>query len=296
MSSNPSTEALPDDIASELRRTAGARGAFGDPAYYFSEIGSTNDEAFRLAELGAAQGTTVIASAQTAGRGRFGRTWFSPPGAGLYVSVVCRDRDAAPFITLAGGVAVADGIRTATALPVEIKWPNDIVVDASPSTSLGTGPSTSLGTGPSTSLGTSRGRRRKLAGILAEGSTSAEGLQFIVLGFGINLRAAAYPPDIADRATSLESELGRTIEAGPVLAAVLVALHQRVAELAAHGATALLERWRQLSPSAQGAAVEWDAPGGQRRGRTAGIDEDGALRVMVEGTVERIISGTLRWI
>ena len=143
MNWNPTTEALPEDIASELRRTAAERGRVGDPAYYFSEIGSTNDEAARLAELEAPEGTIVVASAQTAGRGRFGRTWVSPPGAGLYVSVICRDRRAAPHITLAGGVAVADGIRRATGLPVEIKWPNDIVEDAG------------------------RGRRRKLAGILA---------------------------------------------------------------------------------------------------------------------------------
>src|SRR5687767_9144179 len=149
-------DVLPSELAIELSRTAAARGRFGDPAYYYSEIGSTNDEAARLAEHGAPEGTTVMASAQTAGRGRFGRSWFSPPGAGLYVSVVCRDRRAAPYISLAGGVAVADGILAATGLPVEIKWPNDIVVDAG------------------------RGRRRKLAGILAEGSTSSEGLQYVV--------------------------------------------------------------------------------------------------------------------
>jgi BirA family biotin operon repressor/biotin-[acetyl-CoA-carboxylase] ligase len=268
---NPTTEALPEDIAAELRRTSAERGRVGDPAYYFPEIGSTNDEAARLAELEAPEGTIVVASAQTAGRGRFGRTWFSPPGAGLYVSVISRDRRAAPHITLAGGVAVADGIRRATGLPVEIKWPNDIVVDAG------------------------RGRRRKLAGILAEGSTSAEGLQYVVLGIGINLQSAAYPPDIADRATSLESELGRAVDAGPVLAHTLVALNERLMELSAGDTKPLLDRWRELSPSAQGAPVEWDAPSGARAGRTAGVDDDGALRVSVDGALERIISGTLRW-
>ena len=280
MSSNQIAEVLPEEIAGELRRTASARGQVGTPAHYFAEIGSTNDEAARLAELGAAQGTTVIASAQTAGRGRFGRTWFSPPGAGLYVSVIFRDRRAAPYLSLAGGVAVADGIRAATGLPVEIKWPNDVVVDA----------------GPSTSLGTGRGRRRKLAGILAEGSTSADGLQFIVLGFGINLRPVAYPADIADRATSLETELGRAVDPGPVLASALVALNQQLTGLAAGNAGRLLARWRELAPSAQGSVVEWEEPAGLRSGRTAGVDDDGALRVVVDGNVERIISGTLRWI
>ena len=272
MSSNQIAEALPEEIASELRRTSHERGQCGTPAHYFAEIGSTNDQAARLAELGAAQGTTVIASAQTAGRGRFGRTWFSPPGAGLYVSVIFRDRRAAPYLSLAGGVAVADGILAATGLPVEIKWPNDVVVDAG------------------------RGKRRKLAGILAEGSTSADGLQFIILGFGINLRPAAYPPEVADRATSLETELGRPVDPGPVLALTLVALNHQLTELGAGNAGRLLARWRELAPSAQGSVVEWEDPSGLRSGHTAGVDDDGALRVVVDGTVERIISGTLRWI
>ena len=280
MSSNPSTEALPDDLAFELQRTSQARGSLGHPLYYFPQIGSTNDEAARLAERGAPQGTTVIASAQTAGRGRFGRTWFSPPGAGLYVSVVCRDRRAAPYVSLAGGVAVAEGVRAATGLPVEIKWPNDIVIEA----------------GPSTSLGAGRGRRRKLAGILAEGPTSSEGLQYVVLGFGINLRPAAYPPDIADLATSLETELGRQVDAGPVLASTLVALNRWLSHLTMGDTAALLATWRNLAPSAVGATVEWDTPSGPRSGRTLGVDDAGALRVSIDGGVERIISGTVRWI
>ena len=270
-SNRTNTEAVPDDIVAALERTAPGRGRFGDPAHYFAEIGSTNDEAARLAERGAAEGTCVIASAQTAGRGRFGRTWFSPPGAGLYVSVICRNRVAAPYLSLAGGVAVADGIAAATALPVEIKWPNDIVVN------------------------TGLGRRRKLAGILAEGSTSADGLQHVVLGFGINLRSAAYPPEIAGQATSLETELGRHVDAGSVLAETLVALNARFSELAAGHREPLLTRWRTLSPSAHGTAVEWETPSGLRSGRTAGIDDDGALLVSAGGGIERIISGTLRW-
>ena len=243
----------------------------GAPAHYFDELPSTNDEAARLAELGAPEGTTVIASAQTAGRGRFGRTWFSPPGAGLYVSVVVRDRRAAPYLSLAGGVAVADGIRAATALPVELKWPNDVVIDGG------------------------MGKRRKLAGVLAEGTTSAEGIQYVIVGFGINLLTAAYPPEIADRATSLESELGRPVERDLVLASTLAELDTRVVQLSAGEAAPLLTRWRALAPSAVGSAVEWDTPSGPRSGRTDGIDDDGALRVKTDGTIERIISGIVRW-
>ena len=264
-------EPLPDDLASALDRSADRRAAFGADLHYFVETGSTNDVAGALAEAGAPEGTTVVASAQTAGRGRFGRTWFSPPGAGLYVSVIVRDRRAAPFLTLAGGVAVAEGIRRATGLVTEIKWPNDVLVDAG------------------------LGRLRKLAGILAEASSGPEGLQHIVLGFGINVRPAAYPSEIAGRATSLETELGREVDAGPVLAECLAALAAQVESLRAGDAAAVLDRWRRLSPTAHGRAVEWDGAAGTMTGRTAGIDASGALLVHHDAGTERIVSGTVRW-
>lgn len=265
-------EALPAEFEAALAQTTARRGRFGHQVYYFSEIGSTNDEAAALAERGAPHGVTVVASSQTSGRGRFGRSWFSPPGAGLYVSVVCRSRRAVPFLTLAGGVAVADGITAATGLPVEIKWPNDIVVDGATA------------------------RRRKLAGVLAEGCAGADGVQYVVLGFGINLRPAAYPREIADRATSLEFELGRTPDAPLVLAETLAALSRWVQSLEADGPGVLLGRWRALAPSAHGHAVEWEGSGGLKQGRTAGLGDDGALLVRTAGEVERIISGTLRWL
>jgi BirA family biotin operon repressor/biotin-[acetyl-CoA-carboxylase] ligase len=265
-------EPLPQDLADALRATASRRGAFGQPIHFFPETGSTNDVAAALANGGAAEGTTVVAWAQTAGRGRFGRQWFSPAGAGLYVSVVCRNRAAVPLLTLAGGVAVAEGVRGATGLPVRIKWPNDVVVESGTPV-----------------------RRRKLAGILAEASTGIDGVQHVILGFGINLRTAAYPPELAESATSVETELGRVPEGGPVLAETLAALAERAGQLAAGNTAPLLARWRELAPSAHGATVEWDTSSGAISGISAGISDDGALLVRVGGRVERIISGELRW-
>jgi BirA family biotin operon repressor/biotin-[acetyl-CoA-carboxylase] ligase len=266
------SDPVPDDLARALAGTAARRGSFGTPLYFFSETGSTNDVAAALAEQGAGQGTTVVAYAQSAGRGRFGRTWFSPAGAGLYASVVCRDPAAAPLLTLAGGVAVAEGIRSATGLPVQIKWPNDIVV--------------------ADQIGA---RRRKLAGILAEASSGADGLQYVILGFGINMRPAAYPAELADRATSIETELGRPVDGAFVLADTLAALAGVFARLTSGEAQSVLARWRELAPSARGTRVEWDSASGPRRGISEGIADDGALLVRVGGQVERIISGELRW-
>ena len=266
------SEALPHDLAVALDATVARRGPFGRTVYYHSEIGSTNDAAARLAEAGAPEGTVIVAAAQTSGRGRLGRDWFSPPEAGLYVSIVCRDRRAAPFLTLAGGVAVAEGIRAATALPVEIKWPNDIVVPAS-----------------------GLSRRRKIAGILAEATSGTDGLQYVVLGFGINLRPVPYPSSIVDRASSLEAELGRPVDAGRVLAEALASFAEYLARLSQGESERVLARWRELAPSATGSKVEYDGPSGRQAGITAGIADDGALLVRIGEHVERVIAGELVW-
>jgi BirA family transcriptional regulator, biotin operon repressor / biotin---[acetyl-CoA-carboxylase] ligase len=255
-----------------LERTRDRRGGFGDPFHFHFEIGSTNDEAARLAEAGARHGTTVVAAAQTAGRGRLGRTWFSPPDAGLYVSVVIREPRAAALLTLAGGVAVAAGIRNAVALPAEIKWPNDIVVESG------------------------LGKRRKLAGILTEASTGAEGLQFVVIGFGINLLPTSYPADLADRATSVQAELGRPVERTTLLVECLAALSGRVRDVASGNHRVVLERWLELSPSAFNARVEAEGVSGPVTGTTAGLAADGALLVKTRTGIEAIRSGVVRWL
>ena len=270
---------LPDEFQSALAATESARGVFGARLLYFTDTESTNDLAAAAADRGDPEGTTFVAGAQTAGRGRLGRAWFSPPGAGLYVSTIVRRRSIVPWITLAGGVAVAEAIRISTALPVEIKWPNDVVTFSG-----GRPAGRPFGEG-----------RKKLAGILAEASAGPSGVDRVVLGIGINLRSAAYPPEIADRATAIEIELGRPVDAGLVLAQVLARLNGVLGELATAGPPTLFQRWLDLAPSAQGAAVEWDGPGGPRRGVTAGLAEDGALLARTSEGLERILAGEIRW-
>jgi BirA family biotin operon repressor/biotin-[acetyl-CoA-carboxylase] ligase len=265
---------IPRAIADALEATREDRDVFGTRLHYAPQVSSTNDLATAAAEQGDPEGTVFVAGAQTKGRGRLGRTWFSPPDAGLYMSIIVRRRAVAPWITLAGGVAVADGIREATGLPVQIKWPNDIVAVG----------------------GRGFTARRKLAGILAEASSGPEGVQHVILGIGINLRPASFPPELADRAGSIESELGRSVEAGPVLAHVLVGLDRALAALQETGAPALLARWRALAPSAHGAPIEWDGAAGVERGVTAGLAEDGALLARTPAGLARIIAGEVRWL
>jgi BirA family biotin operon repressor/biotin-[acetyl-CoA-carboxylase] ligase len=278
-----------EDLRGALAAAGRRLHPLANPLVGYDALGSTNDEAVRLAGLGAAEGTTVIADTQTAGRGRAGRSWFSPPGAGLYVSVILRPlAPASPgsppalagwsrLITLAAGVAAADGIRTATGLPATIKWPNDIVV--------------SDGDGP---LTVDR-RSRKVAGILTEASTAGDGTPHVIVGIGINVTTAAYPRDIAARATSLEAEAGRTIDRAGVLVEVLAALASRYADLRAGRGAAVLTRWCELSPSAKGARVRFLRGGHRIEGTTAGLNDDGALAVRTDGGIDAVMSGELTW-
>lgn len=250
----------------------------GHRVLFYDRIGSTNDVAAALAGEAGAEGTVVMADAQTSGRGRRGRSWFSPPGAGLYVSVVLTPGRAAvdaaratTLVTLAAGVALAEGVQAATGLAADIKWPNDLLVG-----------------------------RRKLAGILAEGvapggiDTAASSLH-VVLGFGINISPAAYPPDVSVRATSLEGELGRAVDRGVVCAHVLAALAARDEDLRAGRFAAILDDWRRRAPGCRGARVRWQHSAGPRTGITAGIDETGALLVQVDDTIEQIVAGEVLW-
>jgi BirA family biotin operon repressor/biotin-[acetyl-CoA-carboxylase] ligase len=233
----------------------------------YQDVSSTNDVAARLAEQGAAEGCVVVAEAQSAGRGRQGRVWASPPGAGLYVSAVLRpDAAIAPLLTLAAGVAIVEGIAMASGLRASLKWPNDVFVD-----------------------------RRKLAGILAEAGTAAGGRGHVVLGFGINLVPAAFPPDIAARATSVEGELGRPIDPGLLLSACLAQLASRYGDLQEGRAASVLEVWRQHAAPMLRRRVECDIGERRARGVAEDIDDAGALLVRTDAGVVRVISGEVRW-
>ena len=259
---------------------------FGVHLVHVASVGSTNDVAGQLASDGAAEGTLVIADAQTAGRGRMGHTWYSPPLAGLYVSVVLRPPHAwirgtpesLGLITLAAGVGVAEGVRAASGVHPTIKWPNDIVVAWGRLSPDGRG-------------------RRKIAGILAEGAVAGGELQHVVLGYGVNLSMFDYPADIAARATSIEQETGRRIERAAVLIETLDALAHEYGALLAGDAAGLLARWRALSPSCEGVAVTWNSAAGPVEGVTAGVDSTGALLVRTPGgRTQAVRSGEVTWL
>jgi BirA family biotin operon repressor/biotin-[acetyl-CoA-carboxylase] ligase len=261
----PST--LPEEFADPLGRAADRLGAFGRRVVWYESVPSTNTVAASLAEHGAEEGCVVVADAQSAGRGRLGRSWSSPPGAGIYASIVVRPGAAvAPLITLASGVAIAEGIQAAAGLEPEVKWPNDIYV-----------------------------RDRKLAGILAEAGASAAG-GHVVVGFGINVRPGSYPPDVAARATSIESELGRPVDRGLVFAECLAAMAERYRALGERRGDEMLAAWRRRARATFGRGVEWVADGDTQQGIVQDVDDSGALVVRTTRGVARVVAGEMKWI
>ncbi len=223
---------------------------------------STNDEAARLARAGARHGTVVTAHAQTGGRGRAGRTWDSPPGGNLYISMVLRPalplRDV-PAMTLALGVAVCEVCKSFGA-SATLKWPNDVLVNG-----------------------------RKLAGILLESQSRGEKLDVVVAGVGINLSTL---PDTkaAPHATSLEKELGAPVDRELFLRSLLIAAEHWVDRYVACGLPGVIPAWHShMDPNV---AAQAQIGGDLIVGTLEGLDSGGALLLRdPQGVVHRVIAG-----
>ena len=263
--------ALPNEFAEPLCRVAESC-PLAVHILWQAETGSTNADAAAMADAGASEGCVVIADQQTAGRGRLGRSWSSPPGTGIYASVLFRpEPSVARMLTIAAGVALAEAIEAATGLAPVLKWPNDVY----------------LGDGPQSG--------RKVAGILAEAGVSG-GETWVVLGFGINVLPASFPRELAVRATSIESELGRPVDRGELFARCLVRLSARYADLRAGRSQDVVDAWRQRAATTFGRSVEWDDDGGMKTGVVRNIDDEGRLIVETDAGVSTVVSGELRWL
>ena len=265
-----SSTSLPDDLAvacaarTELNKCV---------LEYLNVATSTNDYAVLLAKSGAVDGTTVGAGSQTSGRGRRGHAWHSPSDVGLYMSVILKG-EPSPIIPLLAGVAVAESIQRQLGLPVELKWPNDVLV--------------------SNRCRSVDRSFLKVAGILAETLPVGAG-EGVVLGLGVNIREHSFPPELTEVAISLETAVGQPVERGRLCAEILVQLLNWRACVETFGSGRVLNRWRNLSACSCGAMVSWEVRGTRRQGVTAGIDDSGALLVDCEGRRERVVGGELMW-
>lgn len=239
---------LPGEIQCGL-----AANVIGNRIYHYPAVGSTNDEARSLAERGEPEGTVVVAEGQHDGRGRLGRTWLSPAGTGVYLSVILRPPIApqqAPRLTLVAGLAVARAVRSTCGLPALIKWPNDILLEG-----------------------------RKVAGILTEMRAEVERLGYVVIGVGtnVNLRAADFPAFLKDAATSLREEAGRPVSRVAYARSLLEEMDTLYGRFLAGGYPELLQEYRKYC-TVLGQGVQVITPEGETvEGVAADVGEDGAL-------------------
>ena len=238
---------------------------------WLAACASTNDVCAERARAGAPAGLVIAADAQTAGRGRLGRSWHSPPGDNLYFSLLLRPARAPseiPPLTLLAGAAVADALAGLGLVP-RLKWPNDVqLVDGD---------------------GATVGRRRKLAGILTEMATAGTTVEHVVVGVGINVNGTGFPPEIADRATSVALALGRDVGRAALLASVLNAFEPRYEDFTRRGPVAAVEAFGAHSALPERCRVD-----DRLEGTALGIDDDGALRLRDDaGQVHRVVSGEI---
>ena len=241
----------------------------GHPLRYIASVDSTNTLALSLGRAGEKTGTVVVADTQTGGRGRLGKSWLSPPGAGLYASIILRPDlpvKGLSSLTLAAGLAAAKAIEQVCDLRTGIKWPNDVLLAG-----------------------------RKAAGVLVECDLSGAA-PLLVLGLGINLttREAEFPPELRGRATSLLLASGKAVGRGAMLKALLAAVEWTMARMEQEDFAGILEDWRTRDVTL-GRSLAWLTVDGQVvAGVSLGPDQEGYLLIRDrEGRCHQALSGAI---
>ena len=237
---------------------------FGSKIFTFETIDSTNNCARALAGCWAEEGTLVYAERQTAGKGRLGRSWLANPYENLTFSLILRPilpPEALNLLPLYAAVAVAEAIEHETGLSVECKWPNDLLIGG-----------------------------KKSAGILLEGSLKEDGLDYVVLGIGVNVNQTSFPDDIAPRATSLKVQAGRDIDRILLLRQILKTLESHYTAIMKKGFHNLLPLWlsrttmvnKEISVTQDGTVIS---------GIVKGLSPEGALILDAGGTEKTLFAG-----
>lgn len=228
-------------------------------------VDSTNTVAMELAERGAEHGTVVVAENQTKGRGRMGRTWVSPPGGNIYMSVILMPdiqlRDAT-LLTIMAGVACCRALRDITGLPVEIKWPNDLMVSG-----------------------------KKLGGMLTEVKSNAGKIVLAIIGIGINVNVPMkdFPPEVRGIATSIRNETAKEHSAAGLIALLLNELDRWVSILDKDGRESVLDEWRRLT-TMLGKSVRVTLGDETLTGIAEDVDEQGMLILRLPSGIYRKIN------
>lgn len=249
----------------ELESLASARWA-GKKVVYFEETDSTNIRARAGGEALEPHGTLFVAESQSAGRGRRGRSWESPKGESIYMSILLRPElmpVKAPMLTLVMALAVAKVLRKETGTDARIKWPNDIVIHG-----------------------------KKVCGILTEMSTEIDYINYVVIGVGINVNQAAFSEEFKERATSLKLEGGKQCGRSALIAKIMEQFERDYEVFGKSGnLKELREAYNELLVN-RDCQVKIMEPGNQYEAYAYGINDAGELVVTTEnGDVKNIFAG-----
>jgi BirA family biotin operon repressor/biotin-[acetyl-CoA-carboxylase] ligase len=263
-------QAVPDLLLPDILLPLVQGTIFSSHLHHYYKVGSTNTVAMDAASAGAAEGSVFLAERQTAGRGRGAHSWHSAQSAGIYCSVILRPRlppSEALIISLVGGLAVHAAIQTIDpAVAVDLKWPNDVLIDG-----------------------------KKVAGILTEMNSEATRVRYIVVGIGINVNQATFPAELHRTASSLRLATGPEWSRVELCAALLKSLNREYSDLlekpGAHDA--ILRRFQQQSSMVRNCHVKVEEDGGFE-GLTEGLDQRGFLQVRTTHGVRSVLSGTVR--
>jgi len=251
-------------------KAALARTPFAQNLHFYPTIHSTNTLLMQQADAGAPEGTVYFADEQTAGRGRGAHSWESPPGSGLYVSILLRPRIAPAdvlWLSLAAGLAVREAVKQVASLEADLRWPNDLLL------------------GP-----------KKFCGILTELNAEVTRVRHLVVGIGINVHQEQFPKELSHLATSLHIETGKHWPRQELLVALLKALYREANDLATNlpqATQSILARLEQSSSWIKGKRVHVDE-GECYTGTTAGLDSRGFLFVQTAAGLRTVLSGGVR--
>ncbi len=257
---------FPDTIAEEEVASILSTERMGRNIRYFSRIDSTNQYAKKIAEEGAEDGTLVIADEQTAGKGRSGRQWVTPPKSAIAFTLLLRPSlppSRISMVTLVMGLAAAKALKSLYTIPIGIKWPNDLVSSG-----------------------------RKLCGILTEMSAEVEKIHYIVIGVGINANLTSFPQELKDIATSLRLESGEDANRALIIARTMEFFEKYYTEFEEKGdLSTLADEYNSLLVNRDREVRVLD-PSGEYSGTAKGINALGELLVEREdGTVSRVGTG-----
>ena len=257
---------MPDVLTGEELKSLMQTQWVGRNIVYYPETDSTNLRIRELGDAGAPHGTLAVADMQTSGRGRRGRTWESPPGSSIYMSILLRPDiipGAAPMLTLVMACSVAEGISDCENVDVRIKWPNDVIAGG-----------------------------KKLVGILTEMSTQIDYINHVTIGVGINVNMTEFPENIRDTATSLRLETGHKVRRAPLIAAIMKRFEENYAVfLKTQDMSGLMEKYSGMLINLDRDVLVLGAEDSYKA-HALGIDRQGELIVRREdGTEEKIYAG-----